>query len=277
MTSGPVQPRSRDTRLVTLARYTDEAFWDDYWASLPLPIEIDKSRNLLVGEITDVFDRFLANELPLSVLEIGGAPGQYAAYVNRCLGHSVTVLDSSSIGCAKARENFELLGIPGEVVEGDLLEPPSDLPRFDAVYSLGLIEHFGDVTAAVRAHVDLLSPGGLLLLGAPNLDGLNAPLLRRLSPSFLSKHHVEATYRPTWDRFEAELGLNRLLLRYMGGFDPAMFWRIESRRVVDRALHQVLWYLGKALEWPGVRTLKRADGRFWSTYLMGVYRVPGRT
>jgi SAM-dependent methyltransferase len=261
---------------VTLARYTDQSFWDDYWASLPLPIEIEKSRNLLVAEITDVFDRFLAKDPPLSALEIGGAPGQYAAYLHRHLGHAVTVFDSSSIGCTKARENFDLLGIPGEVVEGDLFDPPPNLPRFDAVYSLGLIEHFGDVTAAVRAHVQLLVPGGLLLLGAPNLFGINARVLRRLSPSFLSKHHVEATYESRWDRFEAELRLKRLFRGYLGGFDPSMFWRCESRRVSDRALHQVLWYLGKALERRELRFLRRANGRLWSTYLMGVYRVPGR-
>jgi SAM-dependent methyltransferase len=259
---------------LTLTRYTDEEFWDEYWVSLELPIEIDKSRNVLIGQMTDVFDRFLASDDPLSVIEIGGAPGQYAAYLQRRFGHSVTVFDSSPIGCAKARENLELLGVPGRVVEGDLFSRPAELPRFDAVYSLGLIEHFGDVTEAVRAHADLVVPGGLLLLGAPNLDGINAAVLRRLSPIFLSKHHVEATYESTWDRFELDLGLERLFRRYLGGFDPSMFWRIESRRLADRVLHQALWYLGKGFERPGARLLRRSNSRHWSTYLMGVYRVP---
>ncbi len=256
-----------------MTRFTDETFWDEYWTSLPLPIEIEKSKGLLIREITDVFDRFLPSQRPLSVLEIGGAPGQYGAYIHRRLGHAVTVLDSSPVGCAKARENFQLLGIPGKVVEGDLFERRADLARFEAVYSLGLIEHFDDVTAAVRAHLEFLAPGGLLLLGAPNLRGINGPLLRRLSPSLLSKHHVEATFESTWDRFEAELRLTRLFRRFLGGFDPSMFWRCESRRLSDRALHQALWYLGKALEGPRLQILRRPNARFWSTYLMGVYRT----
>jgi SAM-dependent methyltransferase len=259
---------------VSVGRYTDEEFWDEYWRSLELPIEIDKSRGVLVAEMTDVFDRFLASDHPLSVLEIGGAPGQYGAYLYRRFGHSVTVFDSSPIGCEKARENFDLLGVPARVVEADLFAPPANLSRFDVVYSLGLIEHFGDVTEAVRAHVDLVVPGGLLLLGAPNLDGINAGLLRRLSPTFLSKHHVEATYESTWDRFEVDLGLQRLFRSYLGGFDPSMFWRIESRRLSIRLAHQVLWYLGKAFEHRAGRFLKRPNSRLWSTYLMGAYRVP---
>jgi SAM-dependent methyltransferase len=259
---------------LTQARYTDEAFWDDYWVSLPLPVEIDKDRNVVIHEITDVLDRFLETDRVLRVLEIGGAPGQYAAYLHRRFGHSVTVFDSSPVGCAKARENFTLLDVPGDVIEGDLFEPPIELPAFDVVYSLGLIEHFGDVTAAVRAHADLVAPGGLLLLGAPNLFGVNGPLLRRLTPSFLSKHHVEATYETTWDRFERELELTRLYRGFLGGFDPSMFWRIESRKLTDRVLHQALWYVGKAFERPTLRFLRRPNSRLWSTYLMGAYRVP---
>jgi hypothetical protein len=113
-----------------------------------------------------------------------------------------------------------------------------------------------------------------LILGAPNLDGINAPVLRRLSPSFLAKHHVEATFESTWDRFEKDLGLERLFRAHMGGFDPSMFWRIESRKLTDRALHQALWYLGKGLERRETRFLRRPNSRLWSTYLMGVYRVP---
>jgi SAM-dependent methyltransferase len=259
---------------VTQVRYTDEAFWDDYWVSLPLPVEVDKDKNVVIHEITDVLDRFLATGRALRVLEIGGAPGQYAAYLHRRFGHSVTIFDSSPVGCAKARENFALLGVPGDVVEGDLFEPPAELSEFDAVYSLGLIEHFGDVTAAVRAHVGLVTPGGLLLLGAPNLFGLNGSLLRRLTPGFLSKHHVEATYESTWDCFEGELGLTPLYRGFLGGFDPSMFWRIESRKLPDRVLHKLLWHAGKAFERPALRFLRRPNSRLWSTYLMGVYRVP---
>jgi 2-polyprenyl-6-hydroxyphenyl methylase/3-demethylubiquinone-9 3-methyltransferase len=258
-----------------VGRFTDEAFWDEYWATLPLPTRIGKSQNALVEQLTNVLDEFLASDRPLRVLEVGGAPGQYAAYLHERHGHRVTVYDSSPVGCEKARENLRLLGVPAAVVEGDLFQPPPELGTFDAVYSLGLIEHFADVTAAVRAHVRLLMAGGLLLLGAPNLAGVNAPLMRRLSPLFLSKHHVEATYESTWDRFEAELGLRRLFRGYLGGFDPAMFWRCESPRLGDRVLHQVLWYSGKALDWRRLRGVRRINGRRWSTYLMGVYRVPG--
>jgi SAM-dependent methyltransferase len=256
------------------AALTDEAFWDDYWSSLRLPLAVEKSSSLLVEAITDVLDRFLTSPRPFSVLELGGAPGQYAAYVNRRLGHAVTVLDSSPVGCLKARENFALLGIEAKVVEGDMFAPPAELPRFDAVFSLGLIEHFDDVAVPVQAHAELVTPGGLLILGVPNYQGINEVLLRRLAPSFLAMHRREAMDLAEWDRFERELRLRRLFRAYVGGFEASTFWRSESRRLADRVLHQLLWQLGRALGRREARFLRGVNGRLWSGYLVGVYRVP---
>lgn len=254
---------------------TDESFWDDYWAAVRLPLEVDPSSSFLIAAILDVFDRFLSAPPTLSVLELGGAPGQYAAYVRRRHGHEITLLDSSPQGCEKGRENFELLGLEARVVEGDMFEPPPGLEAFDAVYSLGLIEHFADVTQAVRAHVGFVKPGGLLLLGVPNYRGLNEVLLRRLSPSFLAWHRLESMDVSAWDAFERELGLARLYRAHIGGFEAGTFWRGESRKVVDRVLHQLLWHLGKALSRSETRVLRKVNSRLWSGYLMGVYRVPG--
>jgi SAM-dependent methyltransferase len=255
---------------------TDERFWDEYWQAIRLPLVVDPASSLLMAAIVGVFERFLASSQPLSLLELGGAPGQYSACLLRRLGHSITILDNSPVGCEKAKENFDLLGIPARVVEGDMFAPPAELGNFDAVFSLGLIEHFVDVTEAVRAHVDLVEPGGLLILGVPNYRGLNEVVLRRLSPSFLAWHRLESMDTRTWDHFEAELGLTRLYRSFIGGFEASAFWRCDSRKILDRALHQALWYLGRALGRKEARVLRRLNSHLWSAYLMGVYRVPGR-
>src|SRR6266511_4485369 len=91
-------------------------FWNRYWSELRLPAIITKSSSLYLAEITDVFDRHFPRG-EMSVLEIGGAPGQYLAYLARTFGCTVTALDSSAVGCEKTRQNFALLGIPGTVIE----------------------------------------------------------------------------------------------------------------------------------------------------------------
>ena len=166
------------------AELTDAAYWDRYWDRVALPKEHRRTRRAYyLNAILDVFDRFMPRDASLTAAEVGGAPGQYLAYMHRSLGYRVTCIDYSAIGCQKTIENFHLLDIPGEVIHADLMAEGTNLPTFDVVYSLGLIEHFVDRMPIVERHVRLVRPGGLLVLGVPNFRGLTGWFLRTLAPS----------------------------------------------------------------------------------------------
>ena len=49
---------------------------------------------------------------------------------------------------------------------------------FDVVMSRGFIEHFDEPSSVVDRHLDLLKPGGLLVVSIPNLRGVNGLLTR---------------------------------------------------------------------------------------------------
>jgi len=249
--------------------------WDDYWRNLRLPVEVSKGESLYIDAITDVLDRYLCGDRRLSVLEIGGAPGQYAAYVWRQFGHDVAVLDNSAIGCTKARENFELLGISAPVYEADMFAQPARL--FDVVYSLGVIEHVATkmgLVAMIAGHLEHLRPGGLLIVGCPNFRGLNRLFARRLSPSFLAIHNLNVMAASTWDEFEETLDLERLFRGYVGGFEPSMFWRRERDRFSDRVLRRGLFISAKVFGSRRLRVLRKINSGAWSGFLLGVYRSP---
>jgi len=249
--------------------------WDDYWRNLRLPVEVGKGDSLYIDAITDVFDRYLGGNRSLSVLEIGGAPGQYAAYVWRRFGHKVAVLDNSAIGCTKARENFELLGISAPVYEADMFAQTARL--FDVVYSLGVIEHVAtrkDLVTMIAGHLNHLRPGGLLIVGCPNFRGLNRLFARRLSPSSLAIHNLDVMAATAWDEFEQAFGLERFFRDYVGGFEPSMFWRRERDRFRDRALWRGLHLSARVLGSRKLWVLRKINSRAWSGYLLGVYRSP---
>jgi SAM-dependent methyltransferase len=252
---------------------TDEAFWDRYWQELRLPREVEKGTSLYLDAITDVFDRWLPRGEGKTVLEVGGAPGQYGAYMHRRLGYRLHVLDSSAVGCDATRRNLALLGIEGEVVHGDMFDPTLELPPFDVAYSLGLIEHFTDLEGAVAAHARFVKPGGLIVVGCPNFLGLNGVLLRRLAPGIVATTNTSNMDVRTWQRFERPLGLEPLFKGYVGGFEPSVAARRESQRPLDRASVRTLQVLARLLGRRETRFLRRLNSRRWSGYLMGVYRL----
>ena len=251
---------------------TDQAYWDDYWKHLSLPREYRRhAKGFYLNAILDVFDRHLPNDANLSIAEVGGAPGQYLAYMHKHFGYRVACVDYSATGCQKTAENFLLLGVKGEVIQADIFAGDPIEPRFDIVYSLGLIEHFADRTSVVERHLRLLKPGGYLVLGVPNFQGVNGWFMRALAPAVYAAHHIDAMDLNGWRVFEERLDLRTLFKGYVGGFEPRIFRRREERRLgnlvpfilataLDRVLHRHLGFL------------RRFNSPLLSGYAMAVYR-----
>jgi SAM-dependent methyltransferase len=254
---------------------TGASYWDRYWSRVTLPREYrHEPRAHYLNAILDVFDRWLPDDATLSAAEIGGAPGQYLAYVHRSLGYRVSCIDYSEIGCAKTVENFGLLGIPGHVIRADITADVGELPTFDVVYSLGLIEHFVDRRRIVENHVRLVRPGGYLVLGVPNFRGLTGWFMRVLAPETYATHEIAAMDLDGWREFERTLHLRVLWKDYLGGFEPSIFARREDMR--PRTL--VPYLAARALKLLLSRRLgflRRINGPRWSGYAMAVYRVGG--
>jgi SAM-dependent methyltransferase len=231
-------------------------------------------RQSSTAAILEVLDRFVGSPSRQSVLEIGGAPGGFLVHLWRRFGHEVTVLDNSPVGVELTRQNFELLNVPGTVLQRDLFSTDPPTPQFDVVYSLGLIEHFADTRSVVGAHLAYVKPGGRLIIGCPNLLGVNGAVLRRLSPKMLEWHNSVAMDIRKWPRFEESLGLKVRLRTYIAGFQPGAFWRCEKRSVAHRAAARGFSALGKRWNGPLARGITRVNSRHWSYYAIGVYDKP---
>lgn len=248
-------------------RLTTQESWDQYWSDVGLPLEVKRGQNRADDAILDVMERY-TDFAGKSVVEIGGAPGQYLAYFTRRHGVQAHVLDYSRVGCARTEENFRLLGFSLEVHNVDLFAD-SRLPPFDVVFSLGLIEHFADLKGVVRQHVKLLKPGGTLVIGCPNFRGVNGWVLDQLAPALMAEHNLGTMDARAWNSFEAELGLTRLFRGYVGGFEPALFLRRERKNLRTLALNTLSRALVRATRSP---RLNDFNSPLFSQYLLGVYR-----
>jgi SAM-dependent methyltransferase len=261
---------------MTNGRLTDEAYWDGYWEQSvrELPVVISRDTTTFQAQaILDVLDRWLEPSSDMTALEVGGSPGQYLAYLHRRTGYRCAVLDFSPVGCALTRKNFSLLEIPVTVYERDMFDHKLDIGQFDVVYSLGLIEHFADVAAAVAAHVRLVRAGGLLILGVPNFAGVNGWFAERIDRPRFTSHNLDAMRLDRWDRFETAHDLQRLFRGYVGGFEPGVFAvtdnpvpfsRLPLRLVAEVMVRTVGMHL---------QGLRRFNHPLISGYLMGVWRV----
>jgi SAM-dependent methyltransferase len=253
---------------------TGTDFWNAYWEDVELPVEVARPTTVHETAILDVLDLYLPDNATATVAEVGGAPGAYLAYLRRRHGFRVASIDYSAVGCAKTVENFRLLNISGEVYEADIFDDAASLPTFDAVYSLGLIEHFSDFGRVVGRHVRLVRPGGKLLIGVPNLRGLHGWFLRRLAPTLYATHEIAAMDLDAWAEFEKALDLEVLFKGYIGGFEPRIFRRMERPTVINRLVHAGAVGV-HAVVHHGLPAVRRINGPRASGYAIAAYRVPG--
>jgi SAM-dependent methyltransferase len=250
-----------------------QSYWDSYWSRLEIPVEVTRSptNSATKDAILDVLERYVVRRPELRVLEVGGAPGQYLAWMARSFGCRCAVLDYSPIGCDMARRNFEALGIDLAINERDLFGDELDsVGRFDVVYSLGLIEHFEQFGTAIERHAALAKPGGLVIIGCPNLRGVNWLLMRLVRPRALAIHNLTSMDVGSWDSAAGRSGMDPLFAGPVAGFDPLMFTDVERRGLLTRVFRAGMQIMDGLLRW--LRPLRRLNSRWFSGYLIAVYR-----
>ena len=146
-------------------------------------------------------------------------------------GASVYGVDISEPTVRQARAAFADGGLRGAV--SDVRSLPFRDGSFDAVYSMGTIEHFLDPQTAVREIHRVLRPGGRVVIGVPNrLD----PFLRPLLAYALQKVGL---YGYGYERSFSRRAFRRMLEE--AGFDvvaeTAILFVPGWLRMADLALH----------------------------------------
>jgi SAM-dependent methyltransferase len=175
----------------------------------------------------------------LRAIELGAGRGLNALLFAR-RGAEVTLVDLSPVALEQARRLFEAHGLPVATVEADVFELPAELlDRFDVSMSYGLCEHFlGERRlAVVGAHLRVLRPGGLALLGVPNRS---APVYRLWVRTLQSRGSW-----PLGTEVPFSVSELRLLAERSGGvpLDPRFGSFLGS--VVNHGVNQVLFKLGR--------------------------------
>jgi SAM-dependent methyltransferase len=170
--------------------------------------------------------RFCKQHLPqdgnVRLLELGCHPGRYLWYFHTFFGYQVEGLEYVPPACELTREALASHNVPAVIHQADMFDfqPEGDL--YDIVFSLGLVEHFIDVTPAIECHARLTRPGGLVLIFIPNHAGINGTILKRIQPRVYDVHN-HMSFRDLKRAVEAVPELEYIDGGYLGrfGFAPS--------------------------------------------------------
>jgi len=156
------------TRKRTTTSATD---WDGYYSSTPITAKL--TRKYTESVIVKALKQYSHGDERPSVVELGGAN---SCFLDRIMAEycpsAYHVVDKNEYGLNLLRERVS--GCPKVILhEADCLTLNLDL-KADAVFSVGLIEHFQpvDTRRVILAHFDLLKQGGIAIISFPTPTAL---------------------------------------------------------------------------------------------------------
>jgi SAM-dependent methyltransferase len=235
---------SRDSE-PPIERLTDTEYWDSTYAHLSIapsttshfktllktllgPTVLEYMRDYRDYLIWDViYPKFLLRKRGARVLEVGSAPGYHLIKLQEAFGFEPYGVEYSPTGVDLNRKLFELHGInPSNVIHADFLS--QDFQKqyeayFDVVVSRGFIEHFTDVDSVVSKHLNVLAPGGRVVVTIPNLRGVNYFLTWMFRKELIPLHNILIMRRDDFCKLFSRPDLTPLMCGYYGTFSFGLF------------------------------------------------------
>jgi len=161
------------------------------------------------------------------VVEIGSAPGEFVARLHERFGLDPYGIEYSHPGADLNRRLFAAAGLdPAHVIEADFFAPEIQeryRESFDVVLSRGFVEHFSDVDEVVGKHLNLLKPGGLLVVLIPNLRGVNLALSWLFHREVVAMHNLDIMTRERFGSLFSGARVDRVFCDYVGTFNFCLF------------------------------------------------------
>lgn len=147
--------------------------WQEYYHSrgdsnYSGSVDISDFRNLSYKILIDLIGKYIDGKE--SIIEVGAGDSDLLIDIcQRFEPKEIYGLDYLESACERLSSKAEQAGVNMQVVCEDMFSPPHKLiNRFDFVASYGVVEHFLDLTAAIRAIKQFMSDDGLMLTLIPN-------------------------------------------------------------------------------------------------------------
>jgi len=138
----------------------------EYWDSEAAAFDEAPDHGLRDPAVRDAWARLLLPLLPPAparVADLGCGTGTLTLLMAQA-GHLVSGLDFAPSMVALAREKLAAAGLAADLVVGDASSPPWQPGTFDVVLTRHVLWAMADPDAALTTWIDLLAPGGRLIL-----------------------------------------------------------------------------------------------------------------
>jgi hypothetical protein len=243
-------------------KLTSKRYWESYYKNN----HVNKQHIVAVcsyyNTIWNIFIK--ASEEAKSLLEIGGFPGRYLAYLANQYSLEPTCLDYNS-DITQIEGSFKVMGVSNyHIIQEDFTKYKTQ-KKYDYVISNGFIEHFEDYDAILDLHVDYMAENGRLLIMIPNMKGYIKFYKYMVDYKNLKVHNLECMRLKVFKDFARRHNLSLLHLDYYGGFPLGVHQKNNFIQKLIYKCHRLVF------KFFANDKLKKHPSKYLSSAIIGIF------
>jgi cyclopropane fatty-acyl-phospholipid synthase-like methyltransferase len=175
-----------------------------------------------------------------SLIEIGGFPGRYLAYLGAKYNIKPTCLDYNS-DTTEIEGVFKVMGVDDyEITQQDFTTYKTPI-QYDYVISNGFIEHFEDFNTILDLHVDYMKDQSKLLVMIPNMRGYVRFYKYLVDYKNLKIHNLKCMHLKVFQDFAQRHDLKIKYLSHYGGFPIGVHQKLNVFQKLVYKSHRLLF------------------------------------
>jgi cyclopropane fatty-acyl-phospholipid synthase-like methyltransferase len=247
-----------------MERLTDQKYWETYYSKA----QTQKAQIITVVSAYDKYWDILinnnGNKNKKTIIELGGYPGRYLAYLSHKYDLTPTCLDFNS-DKSKVEESMKAFNITDySIIQADILNyKPTE--KYDIIISNGFIEHFEDYETVLNNHKLYLKEGGTMLVMIPNKRWLRKWYGFLVDYNNLKAHNLKCMHKKTFKNFAHANNYKLLVNTYFSGFPYSVHQKLNFfQKIIYKLTRLILKKINPILE--------KKPSKFYSSSIISVYK-----
>lgn len=226
-----------------------------------------------------IYPKYLPQGNNLKIVEIGSAPGWNLIQLHKLFSYDPYGIEYAEGALVSNKKRFFSAGLnPEQVIAADFFSEDLQIKyreSFDIVLSSGFLEHFDNPLEVIEKHVNLLKPGGTLVVEVPNFRGFNYWLGNYFDPGLKAHHNLEIMKKQNFSELFNKLGLEQQFCDFFG----TLYFGLYFNRGHNKFKHLIRRFLVRFqvvlnLLFHAILGKRGAESQYFSPYLMYIGKKP---
>lgn len=243
-------------------KLTTQEYWEKYYSHNHADV---KHINTVCSYYDKFWELFITESDPnKTLIEIGGFPGRYLAYLSQKYQLKPTCLDYNS-DISQIENTFKVMNVTDyNIIQEDFttFKTPT---TYDYVMSNGFIEHFENFPEILDQHVTYMNDTSKLLVMIPNMRGYIRFYKYFLDYNNMKIHNLKSMKLEVFRTFAERNNLSIKYLNHFGNFPLGVHQKLNIFQKILHKAHRLVFK-----KW-GNKVVSNNPSKYFSSSIMAIF------